>query len=359
MKCLVAAVALAAIAVGVFLIWYHSEPTTDLVDAHGRELVQEDIVAEEEGLFGGELFAEVRALIDERDFESAKQGLLTILESSDRGGEACILLSDVTRELNQVEEAVDYGLKAVTLMPECAEAHLSYAKDLGSLAAKKAKGFSGMLGAMKQAKLFAEEAERVIELDPSDTEARGMLLMYHMAPFVGSRERARELCAELEEIDPILGKRMRAFITYRDGDLESALEICREGIAKYPEEGGFHNTLGDILAGEKRFAEADAAYEAAREGEQDEDYWRSLYFQARMHIEHEVDPETAIALLEEYVAAEPVGGMLPKPASGYYRLGLALKQAGRVEEAQAALEECLRRDPLADRAREALADLEE
>ena len=48
--------------------------------------------------------------IESRRYRQAKDALVRLLESSERDGEACILLSQASRELAELDEAVDYGL---------------------------------------------------------------------------------------------------------------------------------------------------------------------------------------------------------------------------------------------------------
>ncbi len=342
------------------LVWYARDPSTQLVDASGNALTAGAAAEEDEGLCDGPLFAEARALIEERDFASARTALVAILEESKRDGEACILLCEVTRRLGEAEEAVDYGLKAIELLPEEAEAHLVYAKALGTRLAMGERSLAALLGAAKNLRLFVAESERVVELNPEDTEARSMLALYHaMAPApLGDLEQAKDVCREIEALDPVGGKRLLAFCHHHDGETELALELCREGLAQYPEELGFRVTMADIYGDTERFDEAEAEYEAARQGEKDETYYRAVYYQARMHVRNELDPARALELLEEYIAADPQFEDLPTAAHAFWRRGLAFEQLGRVAEAREAYEEALRRDPRETTAAQALAALD-
>jgi tetratricopeptide (TPR) repeat protein len=263
-------------------------------------------------------------------------------------------------ELGEVTETVDYGLKAVELLPESADAHLAYAKAVGFQLAKETKGLAGILAAMTRIHLFRDEALRVIELNPDDVEARTMLTLYYLAPMpVGDVERAFELCREIVERDPVAGKQLLALCHERDGDVEQAIEVCEEGIEEFPDEAGFRVTLADLYAGEERFADADREYAAARLGEKDEDYYRSMYSQARMHVVNESDPALALELLDEYVAGAPLSSRLQSLAAACWRRGNALEQLGRVDEARAAYEESLRRDPTFEEARDSLDALDD
>lgn len=352
-----AMIALVVVLTGLFF-WFTRAPTTELIDASGRELTAGSAIRGEDEVFGGSLFEEAQFLIKSKDFATAKEALLRIIEQSDRDGEACIFLCDVSRELKEVDEAVDYGLKAVELLPDSPGAHLAYAEALGLQMLSNMRGIGGMLSAMTRLGTFRKALARVIELDPDDTEARTMLVFLHMAPKpIGDIDRAIELCGEIESRDPVLGKQLLAVCYQRKEETELAIEICLEGIEEYPEEGGFHYTLADIYVKEERFDAADVEYEAARKGGKGDVYYRSLYAQARMRIEHEFDPARAVALLDEFIADEPDGDTLQSVAHACWRKGNALEQLERREDALASYKEALRRDPDLELAKKAIAGL--
>ncbi len=350
-------VGLVAFAVGL-AFWFTRGPTTQLVDASGKELTAGTVLDGSQEVLGGSIFGEARALIKRKEFAAAKGRLLQVIEESDRDGEACILLCDVSRELKDVEAAADYGLKAVELLPDSAEAHLSYAKALGAQLAIDMQSISAMLGAMKRLGLFKTELNRVIELNPQDTEARTMLVFTNMAPKpMGDVDRAIELCGEIEVRDPVLGKQLLAMCYQRKKETDRAVELLLAGIEEYPDENGFHVTLAEIYAEQKRFEAADAEYEAARRGAKDKPYYRSLYGQARMRIQNQFEPARAVELLDEFIADEPESDTMQTVAHACWRKGNALEQLGRKQDARQAYEDSLRRDPGLELARRTLQEL--
>lgn len=352
--------ALLLVAAAVFLLWYLREPSTTLVDDKGRELTVGGAPDGKEGASDDLLFEEARTLIDDRAFAAAKENLLKIVETSDRDGEACILLCRVTRELKEVEQSLDFGLKAVELLPDSAEAHLCYAKAIGLDLSLNIKSITGIFSAMKGISLFKKEAQRVIELDPDDTEARMMLMFTNLAPKpIGDIDRAIQYAKEIETRDPVKGKHFLAICYHQNEETERAIELCRNGIEEYPEEGGFHVTLADIHVDREQFKEADAEYEAARRGEKDAMYYRSLYYQALMRINNQYDHARAVALLDEFIAGEPRFEGLPSVAYACLRKGNALELLEREQDAKQAYEESLRHEPGFEPAREALDSLTE
>ena len=348
------------VATSLWYVWFTRTPTTQLVDATGKELTAGTAVEGQEDGLGDLFFDAPRALIENRDFPAAKAMLLRMIEESDRDGQACILLCDVSRELGEEEAAADYGLKAVELLPDNAEAHLAYAKAIGAQMAIDMQSFGGMFSAMKRIGHFKAELDRVIELDPDDTEARTMLVFTNLAPKpFGDVDQAIELCEQIEARDPVAGKQLLAMCYQRKGEPERAITLLLAGIEAHPEENSFHAALADVYAAAKRFDDADTEYEAARLGGKDQTYYRSLYGQARMRIQNEFEPAKAIELLDEFIVDEPETDKMQSVAHACWRKGLALEQLGRKQDARAAYQESVRRDPAFELAKKSLAALPE
>ncbi len=358
MRILLSLFGVALCAALAFWWWFSTDPTTTLIDAAGGELTAGAPPETEVESSEPTPLEEARALLEARQPLEAKELLVRLLEETDHDGETCILLSEVTLELEEYDEAVDYGLKATELLPDSAPAHLAYAKGLGGQIASEMKSIAGFFGMIKQLRLVKQEIERVIELDDDDTEARSMLAMYYMAPKpIGDTAKAIEVSLEIVERDPVAGNQLLAISYHQNGELERAIELCRTCLEEYPEERSFHTTLAGLFQREKRYEEADAEYEAARSGEKDETYYRSLYSQARMWMDQEIELERAIQMLDEFITADPVGDMMASAAHAAWRKGNAYEKLGQLDDARAAYEESLRLKPGFARAEEALQEL--
>ncbi len=344
----------------LLFLWLSRSPTTQLIDASGSRLTAGFAHDQVDEVIDDSLFVEAQALIKSKKFALAKENLLQIIEESDRDGEACVLLSDVSCNLREAEAAVDFGLKAVKLLPNSAEAHLSYAKALGLQMYTDMQSISGMFSALTHLGHFKEALSRVIELNPDDTEARTMSVLCNMAPKpFGNIEAAIEVSQEIELRDPVGGKQLLAACYHRKKETERAISLLLDGIEEYPAERSFRVALADIYAEEKRFDAADREYQLARQGEKDETYYRSLYGQARMRILNEFDPVRAIELLDEYIAGEPDGDNMQSAAHASWRKGNALEQLGRHQDAREAYKESLRREPGLKLAKNAIENLQD
>lgn len=378
MKLVLAGILALALLGGLILYW--STPSTQLVDASGAQLTAglpaDPVTPEAEApidlkvdaapytgmvsatpeLFAGEEFREIKRLMDSGNHGPAKERLVALLETSDRDGEACILLSETCRELGQLDEAVDYGLKAVELLPDVGRAHHRYAK---ALAEQMMRG-ENKLAAMLLLPRWKEELATAIELDPGNVDARlEQLTFYTYMPGVigGDLDRAIELSAELEEYEPARGKLWMALAYQRKEDLARATELCEEGMAAFPEDGMFACTLGGIRADEGRFEDADAAFEQARQAGRGEAFYRTLVAQADMHVEHELDRAKALELYDEYLAYHPDIPLMPPNAMVLYKKGQALEQLGRTDDARQAYQASLASEPQFTPAKDALEAL--
>jgi len=358
MKIIAAIIGVVVIAVGGLLLFLFQDPTTHLVDASGKELTA--------GIGGPQagveepLFEEARALIEAQDFSAAEALLLRALEETGNDGEACILLAEVARGLDEPDRAADFALKAVELLPESAAAHLAYAEAIGAQMMGGGGGLAAMASVVPRIKRMKEECQLVVQLDPDDTEARTILAMtcLMLPKFLGGDpERSIELCREIEERDSVGGKKLLALAFHQTGEKERARDLCRQAIEEFPEEKGFLVTLGGFHAEEKHFTEADAAYEAARDGELNEDYYLSLYMQARMRIENEFEAARALELLAEFIEAEPEGDFVPAVSHALWRKGLAHELNGNPSAAKQAFEASLQLEPGFERATDALEKL--
>jgi len=349
---LIVPLVLLLLAAGAGFWWFHDEPV-ELVDAAGRTLTAGTSASvRAEGSAPDEL-ARARDLREAGDLDATRTELLAVLERSERDGETCLLLSEVAFERRDADEAVEYGEKAVALQPDSAPAHHALAD---GLALEMMTG--GILGAMKTLPRWKATIERTLELDPAHVEAQMALIGYYLfTPGLGDPERALELARTLETSDWTRGKVMQAHALRKLDDPEAAEALCRAALAERPQARELHLALAAFRIQDERIPEADGEYEAAKAGEKDETYYQALYGQAELRREHDFEPERALALCDEYLAAKPRGDWLPSLARAHCLRGALLEQLERPSEARVAYEEALRLQPEMETATEALERL--
>jgi len=340
-------------------LWLSAEPTTELKDSTGKPLVAQSTPKAAGGVDAGSLFAPVRRKLDAARFADAKADLLRILEQEEFDGLACTLLSRACRELRQVDAAVDYGLKAVHLLPDNAPAHLAYARALGVQLMSSFEGVGGLFKALPRIKRFKAELALVVQFDPMDTEARTMQVFAAMAPVVGDADYALQVAEELVEIEPQLGNKMLAYAFSNKGEEEQAMAVCKAAKGDFPGDNGFSLILAGLYRDAGRAQEARVEYALVRSiGPRNEDYYLSMSKQAEMQLDHGLELDEARGLMEEFLAAHPTGDWIPPRADAQFLLGAILLKLDQVDSARAAFEDSLRLEPGHKRSTKALAALE-
>lgn len=320
--------------------------------------------AREEGAQAVPTVAELERTTDrERLVEIAASMEAELRAGADRlpDGETHVLLATVYRLLDDMPRARAHADRGVNLLPSNSVARHVRAKALAAdlLERGREDGWTAVLGSLGAIGEYKAELEAAIELDPSNLDARdeeiGVLLF---TPWpVGNERRAMRRIEEIEFLDPLRGGLWRSQVAAKDDRHEEALAIL-EAVA--PEAESEHErervalVRGMLLQELDRFAEAAAAYAPLLDGERTPAYYQALYEGAKARQRGVIELEEAIRMLDEFIAAEPVGDFVPELAGAHYRRGLCLRDLGRFDEARAAFERTLALDPGFERAREAL-----
>ena len=346
---------LALIATGL-VVWF-AEPKVSTIEVdtaavsgaegarmigHGLDIEPRDLAAAEE-------------LWDEEECTAARERLEGALSGGPGDGPVHVILSAICRRLGDADAALDHGLKGVELLPTVGRAHHVYAR---AITLQMASG--GMLAAMRNLKPWREELRTAIELDPENLGARGeefFFYAYVPSAMGGDTERALELAAALEAIDPARGIGLRARALERTERREEGVALCEAALEDYPGDATLLFTLGNLHEAAEDWSAADAAYARAGEEPQDVDGWRMLYQRVRLRTTEgrlEGQAEQALELLDTYAAGAPRAEMMPGPADLLRRRGQVLEALGRVGDARAAYEAALEVDPQHEAAQKAL-----
>lgn len=289
---------------------------------------------------------------------------------------ALLWASQVKQAFGDLESAYTLITKAAKARPEDA----AIQAQLAACAGQKAQAAS-TFSQMSLAREMKKAGEKALALNPKDAETANMMMQFYwMAPGLvgGDKDKAKALAASVSAFDPVRGLLMQADLALKEKDrgkaegfmkqaatrpnataiavlsyasylangepkrVEEALVQARRAVALEPGRASAHAMAAALLAVQGKFAEVDAALEAAEKAVPENPL--PLYTVARTLITEGKEFPRAEALLRRYLAKEPEGGA-PDHAAARWRLGQALEKQGRKAEAIAELEAALVRKP--------------
>lgn len=284
-------------------------------------------------------------------------------------GELHVLLSTAYRLVGDHEAARRHADAAVARLPGSSRAHQTRARALAArlIDAGRERGWAKVLGSLGDIGEYKGELAAAIELDPENLDARDEeVAVFLFAPWpIGDAKRARARIDALEALDPLRGALWRAQALAKDdedaealGSLDTYL-ATRTAPLDAAELARVALVRGQLLQSQDRFADAAAAYEPLLAGRADAAHFQATYEAAKVRQRGGFELERAIALLDDFLAAAPVGDFIPPTTGAWYRRGLCLRDLGRVTEARDSLRRALELDAKNERARDALAELGE
>jgi len=182
---------------------------------------------------------------------NVNQAVSALTSRSD--AESLNLLSRAYYSMEQWDEAVKCGERAVSLDPNNAAYHLWLAREYGRKA-----GTANALSAAGSARKAKNEFERAVQLDPANVPARVDLAQYYTeAPGImgGGVEKAREQAAHVEKYDPGMAHLILARVAEKQKESDLAESQFRAAIkeGKNPADmwlqlAGFYRQQGRLEA---------------------------------------------------------------------------------------------------------------
>jgi tetratricopeptide (TPR) repeat protein len=160
--------------------------------------------------------------------------------SSRADAESLNELSRAYFAMEQWDQAVRYGERAVSLDPDNANYHLWLGREYGRKAAD-----ANPLAAAGLARKAKNEFERAVQLDPADVPARLDLAQYYTeAPAImgGGLDKARDQAAQMQKYDPAQSHLILARVAGREkqyGEAEAQLRAAIQA-AKNPADMWLH-----------------------------------------------------------------------------------------------------------------------
>jgi tetratricopeptide (TPR) repeat protein len=288
---------------------------------------------------------------------------------------ANLVLARVRIQQQQLDDAFKLANAAVAAAPNDPDAHFA----LGAACGRKAQAASvlkapGFAGKVKKA------GEAALALDPNHADALGLLVdFYQNAPGImgGDKKKAKEYVDRLVSVDPAAGWAKRAGLAFSDKDttlggqclakahelapenvramvslaswlaqpwrdLPRAEKLAKQVVEKEPWRVGGWQVLAGIYAYQERWAELDDVL--ARSQAVDATHLAPWYTAGRTIVVMGKDAARAERCLRHYLSREPEFGS-PTHANARWRLGQALEQQGKKDEALAELQASVKADP--------------
>ena len=278
-----------------------------------------------------------------------------VVQADPKHGEAWYILGTALFGLNQLREAEDALVRAVSERP-----NLISAQSILGIVLKSQGRVADALGPFERAVALdpehgdaqnnlgntyrelgrVREAEacyrEAVRLMPEHPMALGSLV--HLLASQNRRAEEVDVLRQVVQLRPdYLNARLHlGAVLTQTGRFEEAVEVLREGIARTPESAEAHNTLGAALAGLKRWDEAL------------DHYGRALFFK----------PDFAQAYSNQAIALGSIGRheesldsfrqalrLAPDSPDTYSTRGVFLLRLGRYEEALDSFEQALRLSP--------------
>jgi tetratricopeptide (TPR) repeat protein len=219
--------------------------------------------------------------------------------SSHEDAESLNLLSRAYFAMENWDESVKYGERAVQLDPNNATYHLWLGREYGRKA-----GDSKAFAAASNAKKAKNEFERAVQLDPSNVAARLDLAQYYTeAPgFMGGGvDKARDQASQVAKYDPGNAHLILARVADKQKQYADAEAQYRAAVKQAKNPADMWLQLGDFYREQGRFDDMQAAVHSAmaepnKQADAYFDAGRELYLAGR-------DYSVALQYLQQYLAS--------------------------------------------------------
>jgi tetratricopeptide (TPR) repeat protein len=298
-------------------------------------------------LFAGTLQAEDftlqqgKRLMEEEEFEQAKDVLLKVMENEPENAEANFLLCKVFVILEDHDNAIEYGKKAVELDDSVSDYHLWLGRAHVMQAQKGSK-----LKAIFRANRARGEFEKAVSLDSANIDARLQLAEYlMMAPGVagGSMSKAEYHARMIEQMDSLFGAIAWSSYWQNRKDTVKAESYLRKAVRLDTTSNHLATyRLGFFLNSQERYLEAAGVFEETLVKHPDET--GILYQVGRSYVFAKDSLDEAERCFKQYLQTEHRRST-PSWAAAHWRLGMVYDLKGETDLAIVEMEEAVRLDP--------------
>jgi tetratricopeptide (TPR) repeat protein len=250
------------------------------------------------------LLVQANAAFQAGEADKARALLNSLPPSGDGQAEARSLQCRVELALEHWDAAVTECEQAVRLEAGNSDYHLWLGRALGGKADR-----ASFLSAYSLAKRVRSEFEESVQLNPRNAEALSDLgEYYYSAPGVvgGGAAKAEAMAAQLDKLEPARAHELRGHIAAEQKDYAAAEREFKAAIATGAHPAFHWVALASFYRKRGRFDEMDSAIRSAiRETARDKHAGVALYDGASVLIAAKREPELAVKMLEDYLAAYP------------------------------------------------------
>jgi tetratricopeptide (TPR) repeat protein len=284
---------------------------------------------------------EGKKLFDERKFKEAKEVLLKVIDQEPENPEANFVLCKVFLILDDHDNSLKYGKKAVELAGSQSEYHLWLGRAHGMQAQKGSK-----FKAIFRAKRAKKEFEKAVELDSANLEARLGLMEYLVsAPGIagGDKKKALAQAEIVEKMDSLFGAFARGLYWQAEKDFDKAETYLRKAAElDTTSNHSFVYRLGYFLQDQEKYHQAVDLFEKLYAKHPDQT--GALYQIGRTYVFAKDSLDKAERCFKQYLQIEPKKDT-PDWAAAHWRLGMVYDLQGNPDLAIAEVEEALKLDP--------------
>ena len=342
----------------------------------GGEVIE---LSEDEAAAARESGAAAKELVFELEDEIPTQEELKVIASRERMNELSVqireqreaaapadkplltvLLSEVERLRGELGVAYELALEGAEALPDNSRARHMLAKAILARITKQLrdKGASAVFAVMGDVKAYKAEVSAAVELDPSNVDARvgQMLPLLLPSPF-GNKAKAKGLIEELGVHDPLRRDYWRGQLLVMDDDrLDDAVAEFERLAGEHSGDPDILFTLGELYVKQDAWDKAVAIFDQMLVEPLTPHAYSALYQGAKARMKLGAKVEEALAMLEQFEQADPIGELLPPMDRVKYHKGRALIRLKRFDEAKAVLQESLALKPGSERVQDALEE---
>jgi cytochrome c-type biogenesis protein CcmH/NrfG len=274
------------------------------------------------------------------DDAECRQLLTTLAETHPKDAKVRFWLGRLALETGRTEDGVTHLEAANALVAT----NSVYAEWLG-----RAYGTMAVEASFFKRPGFAKKTlaqfQKAAELDPTNIDARMMLIAYYLgAPgFMGGSDAKAAMEAEaIRKIDAVKGANAAAQIAFSARDVPAGETELKLAVTNHPANAEAHLNLALLQLMQQRFQEAWKSLQKSREIAPTNAL--TLHHTGRAGMLSGTHLDEAESAVKQYLALRPGYGF-PSPGQAHFVLGQIYERAKRMDEARQQFEEALRLEP--------------